>query len=115
MLENTLERRKDMLDKTSIIPRSSPAATKIIKNYSKFPKNKRSSPQRTRRPQRISPGRHKTQASNPKSQTNPNYQSTQLKTRRNLPEAKPTWAGKNEGWACYSTKGLFSAALANRL
>jgi len=38
-----------MLDKTTIIPRSSPAATEIIKNYSKIPK--KASPQRPRRTQ----------------------------------------------------------------
>jgi hypothetical protein len=38
LLEDTLERLKDMLYKTTIIPHSSPPASKIIKNYSKFPK-----------------------------------------------------------------------------
>jgi hypothetical protein len=37
LLEDTLERRKDMLYKTSIIPRIPPAATKIINFYSIFP------------------------------------------------------------------------------
>jgi len=38
MLENTLERRKDMLDKTTIIRHIPPAAIEIIKYYSKIPK-----------------------------------------------------------------------------
>jgi hypothetical protein len=37
--EDILERRKDMLYKTFIIPQIPPPASKIIKNYSKFPKN----------------------------------------------------------------------------
>jgi hypothetical protein len=37
--EDILERRKDMLYKKDIIPQIPPAASKIIKNYSKFPKN----------------------------------------------------------------------------
>ena len=37
LLEDTLERRKDMLDKIPIIPRIPPAATKIINFYSIFP------------------------------------------------------------------------------
>jgi hypothetical protein len=38
LLEDTLERRKDMLDMTIIIRHIPPPALKIIKNYSKFPK-----------------------------------------------------------------------------
>jgi hypothetical protein len=41
LLENTLERRKDMLDKISIILHIPPPATKIIKIYSIFPETAR--------------------------------------------------------------------------
>jgi hypothetical protein len=40
LLEDTLERRKDMLYKISIIRHIPPAATKIIKYYSKFPETR---------------------------------------------------------------------------
>jgi hypothetical protein len=41
LLENTLERRKDMLNRAFIIPQIPPRASKIIKIYSIFPKTAR--------------------------------------------------------------------------
>jgi len=44
LLEDTLERRKDMLDVIPIIRHIPPPATKIIKIYSKFPKTPLATP-----------------------------------------------------------------------